>query len=265
MSASSSIWSITSAFRGRTTLAIIGTVPRATICLPTYNERENLEPMVAALLGRLGPDDTVLVIDDGSPDGTGELADRLAEEHNRVAVLHRTVKKGLGPAYLAGFRRALADGAHLVLEMDCDFSHDPDDVPRLIAATAEADVVLGSRYVRGGRVENWGAVRRFVSRAGSLYAQVLLAAPVRDLTGGFKCYRREVLERIDLDAVSARGYAFQIETTYRALRAGFRVVEIPITFSDREAGASKMSGLIVLEAIWRVPYLGLQRLTGRLG
>jgi len=174
------------------------------------------------------------------------------------------VKEGLGPAYLAGFRRAHADGAGLVLEMDCDFSHDPDDVPRLIAAAADSDLVLGSRYVKGGRVENWGVARRFVSRAGSLYAQVLLFAPVRDLTGGFKCYRREVLERIDLDAVSSRGYAFQIETTYRALRAGFRVVEIPITFSDREAGSSKMSRSIVVEAIWRVPYLGLQRLTGRL-
>jgi dolichol-phosphate mannosyltransferase len=239
-------------------------VPRATVCLPTYNERENLEAMVGALLARLGEDDTVLVIDDGSPDGTGEIADRLAHEHSRVAVLHRRVKEGLGPAYLAGFRHALASGSRLVLEMDCDFSHDPDDVPRLIAAATEADLVLGSRYVKGGRIENWGAGRRFVSRAGSLYAQVLLAARVRDLTGGFKCYRREVLERIDLDAVSSRGYAFQIETTYRALRAGFRVVEVPITFSDREAGASKMSRSIVLEAIWRVPYLGLQTLMGRL-
>jgi len=239
-------------------------VPRATVCLPTYNERENLEAIVGALLARLGEDDTVLVIDDGSPDGTGEIADRLAQEHSRVAVLHRPVKEGLGPAYLAGFRHALAGGSRLVLEMDCDFSHDPDDVPRLIAAATEADLVLGSRYVKGGRIENWGAGRRFVSRAGSLYAQVLLAARVRDLTGGFKCYRREVLERIDLDAVSSRGYAFQIETTYRALRAGFRVVEVPITFSDREAGASKMSRSIVLEAIWRVPYLGLQTLTGRL-
>jgi dolichol-phosphate mannosyltransferase len=239
-------------------------VPRATVCLPTYNERENLEPMVAALLARLGGDDRVLVIDDGSPDGTGEIADRLARDHGRVAVLHRTAKEGLGPAYLAGFRHALADGAELVLEMDCDFSHDPDVVPRLIAAAADADLVLGSRYVKGGRIENWGAGRRFVSRAGSLYAQVLLAARVRDLTSGFKCYRREVLERIDLDAVSSRGYAFQIETTYRALRAGFRVVEVPITFSDREAGASKMSRSIVLEAIWRVPHLGLQALTGRL-
>ena len=262
MSASSSICSITSAFLGSATVAIIGAVPRATVCLPTYNERENLGPMVDALLERLGPDDTILVIDDGSPDGTGELADRIAAEHDgRVAVLHRTQKEGLGPAYLAGFRRALGDGAELVLEMDCDFSHDPDDVPRLIAASADADLVLGSRYVDGGRVENWGAGRRFVSRTGSLYAQALLATHIRDLTGGFKCYRREVLERIDLDAIHSKGYAFQIETTYRALRAGFRVVEIPITFTDREIGRSKMSRTIVAEAIWRVPALRIAALT----
>jgi dolichol-phosphate mannosyltransferase len=179
-------------------------------------------------------------------------------------VLHRERKEGLGPAYLAGFRRALADGAELVLEMDADFSHDPDDAPRLIAAAADADVVLGSRYARGGRIENWGPWRRFVSRAGSLYAQVLLATSVRDLTGGFKCYRREVLEAIDLDAVSSRGYAFQIETTFRALRQGFRVVEVPITFVDRARGRSKMSGAIVLEAIWRVPVLAALGLFGRL-
>ena len=235
------------------------------MCLPTYNERENLEPMVAALLERLGPDDRVLVIDDSSPDGTGELADSLAAEHPQVSVLHRPAKEGLGPAYLAGFRRALADGAELVLEMDCDFSHDPADVPRLIAAAADAELVLGSRYVPGGRIENWGALRRFVSKAGSLYGQALLWAPVRDLTGGFKCYRREVLETIDLDAVSAHGYAFQIETTYRAIRAGFRVVEVPIRFVDRRAGTSKMSPAIALEAIWRVPYLAALALFGRLG
>jgi dolichol-phosphate mannosyltransferase len=239
-------------------------VPRTYVCLPTYNERENLEPMLTALLERLGADDRVLVIDDSSPDGTGELADRLATEYDRVEVLHRPAKEGLGPAYLAGFRRALAGGAELILEVDCDLSHDPDDVPRLIAAAADADLVLGSRYVAGGHIENWGLARRFVSRAGSLYAQILLWAPVKDLTGGFKCYRREVLERIDLDSISSHGYAFQIETTYRALRAGCRVVELPITFTDREAGSSKMSGPIVLEAIWRVPYLGLLALLGRL-
>ncbi len=237
-------------------------MPRATVCLPTYNERENLEPLVEALLGRLDADSRVLVIDDASPDGTGELADRLAAQHDRVAVLHRRRKEGLGPAYIAGFRRALAEGAELVVEMDCDFSHDPGDVPRLLAAAADADLVLGSRYVEGGRIEDWGTGRRFVSRAGSLYAQLLLGVPVRDLTGGFKCYRRAVLEAIDIDAVSSRGYAFQIETTYRALRTGFRVVEIPITFADREVGRSKMSRRIVLEAIWKVPALRLAALRG---
>jgi dolichol-phosphate mannosyltransferase len=238
---------------------------RATICLPTYDERENLEPMVRALGAVLRPGDRVLVIDDGSPDGTGEIADRLAAELDHVGVLHRERKEGLGPAYLAGFRRALADGAELVLEMDCDFSHDPKDVARLVAAVEDgADLALGSRYVRGGSVGNWGLVRRFVSRGGSIYAQVLIGTRIRDLTGGFKCYRRAVLERIDLDAIASRGYAFQIETTYRALRAGFRVVEVPIRFVDREAGGSKMSRAIVLEAIWKVPALRAAALLGRL-
>jgi dolichol-phosphate mannosyltransferase len=230
---------------------------RATVCLPTYNERENIEPMLRAL----GEQDVrVLVIDDSSPDGTGELADRLAAELDYVDVLHRPRKEGLGPAYLAGFRRALADGAGRILEMDCDFSHDPKDVPRLIAATEEADLALGSRYVEGGEVANWGLIRRAISAGGSLYARLLLSVPTRDLTGGFKCYRREVLERIDLDAIHSRGYAFQIETTYRALRAGFRVVEVPIRFADREAGGSKMSRAIVLEAIWKVPALRIGKL-----
>jgi dolichol-phosphate mannosyltransferase len=234
---------------------------RATVCLPTYNERENLEPMVRALRGL---DVSVLVIDDSSPDGTGELGDRLAQELSGVSVLHRPRKEGLGPAYLAGFRQALADGAELVLEMDCDFSHSPADVPRLIAAAAEADLVLGSRYVKGGEVENWGFVRRFVSAGGSLYARVLLGVGVRDLTGGFKCYRRTVLETIDLDAIDSKGYAFQIETTYRALRKGFRIAEVPIRFVDRQEGSSKMSRAIVLEGIWKVPGLRLRALLGRL-
>jgi dolichol-phosphate mannosyltransferase len=233
----------------------------ATVCLPTYNEVENLEPMAHALLDQ---GVRVLVIDDNSPDGTGELADRLAAELDGVTVLHRERKEGLGPAYLAGFRRALADGAELVLEMDCDFSHDPKDVPRLIDAAGSADLVLGSRYVPGGRVGNWGLGRRAISRGGSLYAQVLIGTRLRDLTGGFKCYRRRVLETIDLDAIHSRGYAFQIETTYRALRAGFRVVEVPITFVDREVGGSKMSRSIVLEAVWKVPLLRLQALAHRL-
>jgi dolichol-phosphate mannosyltransferase len=236
-------------------------VPSTVVCLPTYNERENLEAMLRALGDK---DVHVLVIDDNSPDGTGEIADRLAAELGYVSVLHRENKEGLGPAYLAGFRRALADGAELVLEMDCDFSHDPNDVPRLIAAAGDADLVLGSRYVAGGAVRNWGLVRRVVSAGGSWYARVLLGARIRDLTGGFKCYRRRVLETIDLDAIDSKGYAFQIETTYRALRAGFKVAEVPITFVDREAGGSKMSRAIVLEAIWKVPLLRVAALLGRL-
>jgi dolichol-phosphate mannosyltransferase len=243
---------------------MIRPVSRATVCLPTYDERENLEPMVRALAEVLGPDDRVLVIDDNSPDGTGRIADRLAPELEWLDVLHRPRKEGLGRAYLDGFRRALADGAELILEMDCDFSHDPKDVPRLIAAADDADLVLGSRYVRGGGTANWGLVRRAISRWGSLYAQILLGLGVRDLTGGFKCYRRAVLERIDLDAIASRGYAFQIETTYRALRAGFRVVEIPIRFTDREVGGSKMSRAIVLEAVWKVPALRLAAIRRRL-
>jgi dolichol-phosphate mannosyltransferase len=212
-----------------------------------------------------GKEVRVLVIDDNSPDGTGELADRLAAELDYVDVLHREQKEGLGPAYLAGFHRALADGAELVLEMDCDFSHDPGDVPRLLAAVEEgADLALGSRYVKGGAVRNWGLVRRFVSAGGSLYARVLLGVNILDLTGGFKCFRREVLETIDLSSIHSRGYAFQIEVTYRALRRGFRVVEIPITFADREVGGSKMSRAIVAEAIWKVPGLRLAALLGRI-
>jgi len=237
---------------------------KTVICLPTYNERENLEPMLRALGGVLPAAGRVLVIDDGSPDGTGELADRLADDLGFVDVLHRETKEGLGRAYLAGFRRALADGADLVFEMDCDFSHDPADVPRLLSAAEAADLVLGSRYVPGGGTANWGVGRRFVSSAGSLYARVLLGVPIRDLTGGFKCYRRAVLETIDLDSISSLGYAFQIETTYRALRRGFRVVELPITFVDREVGTSKMSRRIMLEAAWRVPALRVRAMAGRL-
>jgi dolichol-phosphate mannosyltransferase len=231
------------------------------VCLPTYNERENLEPMLRAL----APHDVrVLVIDDNSPDGTGELADRLAAELGFVSVLHRPHKEGLGPAYLAGFRRALDDGAELILEMDCDFSHDPADVPRLIAAVHEgADLALGSRYVPGGEIANWGAVRRAVSAGGSWYARTVLGIGVRDLTGGFKCFRRGVLERIDLGAIHSKGYAFQIEMTYRSIRKGFDVVEVPIRFVDRTEGHSKMSRGIVLEAMWKVPVLRAAALAGR--
>lgn len=234
---------------------------KATVCLPTYNERENLERLVRRL-GEQGV--SVLVIDDNSPDGTGEIANRLAAELDYVSVLHRERKEGLGPAYLAGFRRALADGADLILEMDCDFSHSPDDVPRLIAATDTVDLALGSRYVPGGGTENWGLVRRFISRAGSLYAQVLLGLRVRDLTGGFKAYRRAVLEALPLDEIDSKGYAFQIETTYRTVRQGFTVREVPIVFVDRVEGGSKMSRTIVLEAIWKVPALRLAALRGKL-
>jgi dolichol-phosphate mannosyltransferase len=241
---------------------------RLTVCLPTYQERENLEPMVRTLgrtLGERGLEDArVLVVDDDSPDGTGELADRLAAELPWVDVLHRERKEGLGPAYVAGFRRALAGDADLVVGMDCDFSHDPKDVPRLVEASRDADLVLGSRYVPDGRIEDWDARRRAVSRLGSWYARLVLGLPFRDLTGGFKCFRREVLERIDLDSIAAQGYTFQIETTFRAVRAGFRVVEVPIVFSDREVGGSKMTKRIVAEAMWRVPKLRLDALRQRL-
>jgi dolichol-phosphate mannosyltransferase len=233
---------------------------RATVCLPTYNERENLPRMIEALRPVLRDDDRVLVIDDNSPDGTGEVADALAAAHPFVAVLHRPHKEGLGRAYIAGFERALAQGAELVLEMDCDFSHAPADVPRLIeAAENGADLVLGSRYVPGGGTRNWGLARRLISRGGSVYTGLFLHMGVKDPTGGFKCFRRQVLEQLDLDSVTPRGYAFQIEMTYRAKRAGFKVVEIPITFVDRVVGQSKMSRSVVLEAIWRVPLLRVGR------
>jgi len=231
----------------------------AWLVLPTYNEAENLEPLVAAALENLPDSARVLVVDDNSPDGTGQLADSLAAAEPRIEVLHRAQKEGLGPAYVAGFRQALAAGASRILEMDSDFSHDPADLGRLLAATEKADVAIGSRYVPGGGVENWSALRQGISRGGSAYARLVLGLPIRDLTGGFKCFRREVLEAIDLDAISARGYAFQVEMTYRAVQLGFRVAEVPITFRERRAGASKMSRSIVLEAAWRVPQLRLGR------
>jgi dolichol-phosphate mannosyltransferase len=239
---------------------------RAIVCLPTYNERDNLEPMIRALAEQLDPArDRVLVIDDNSPDGTGQIADALAAELAWVEVLHRPQKAGLGPAYLAGFERALAMGAELVLEMDCDFSHNPKDVVRLIAACEDgADVALGSRWVTGGGTVSWGRGRMLISRGGSLYARTILGVHVRDLTGGFKCFRRAVLETIDLGAVSAKGYGFQIEVTFRTLRAGFTVVEIPITFVDRRVGESKMDSSIVVEAMLDVPVLRYRALRGRL-
>ena len=237
-------------------------MPGAWLILPTYNEAINIEPFVRAVLPELAeasPAHRILIVDDNSPDGTGRIADRLAEEHDAVEVLHRSEKQGLGVAYLAGFRHALAGGADLVLEMDSDFSHSPADVPRLIRAAEDADLVLGSRYVPGGGVSDWGLLRRVLSRGGSWYARLVLRVRVHDLTGGFKCFRRDVLEQLDLDAIHAEGYGFQIEATYRAIRAGFRVKEIPIVFRERQAGLSKMTARIAAEAVWKVPALRLRR------
>jgi dolichol-phosphate mannosyltransferase len=235
-------------------------VPGVWLVLPTYNEAENIGPLVRAALPQLessGLPHHILIVDDNSPDGTGRLADELAAEDERVRVLHRPGKQGLGRAYLAGFDVALREGADLVMEMDSDFSHDPADLPRLIAAAEgeAADLVLGSRYVPGGGVTQWGRLRRFVSRGGSAYARWLLGVPVRDLTGGFKCFNRRVLEAIDLEDVQADGYGFQIELTYKAIKAGYTVAEVPILFREREVGTSKMTSRIVLEAVWKVPAL----------
>jgi dolichol-phosphate mannosyltransferase len=234
----------------------------AWLILPTYNEAENIEAVVRASLAQLeqaGGPHTVLIVDDNSPDGTGEIADRLAGELDRVRVLHRPAKQGLGRAYLAGFAVALEDGAELVLEMDSDFSHDPADLPRLIAAAGAADVVLGSRYVPGGGVVNWGWMRRALSWGGCAYARILLGLPVRDLTGGFKCFNARVLRDLDLTGVHADGYGFQIEMTYRAVKAGFTVAEVPILFRERRLGQSKMTPRIAVEAVWKVPALRLRR------
>jgi dolichol-phosphate mannosyltransferase len=231
----------------------------AWVILPTYNEAENLERIASAVLEQLPASGRVLIVDDNSPDGTGEIADRLADSSESIEVLHRARKEGLGPAYLAGFHVALDSGAELIIEMDADFSHDPAYLPRLIEATENADLAIGSRYVPGGGVTDWGPMRRFISRGGSRYARAVLGLPIRDLTGGFKCFRRRVLETINLDTIEARGYAFQVETTYRALRAGFRVVEVPIVFRDRREGNSKMSRAIIAEAMWRVPAMRFRR------
>jgi len=230
------------------------------IVLPTFDEAENLESITRAILRVLrstqGPDRfRLLVVDDSSPDGTGEIADRLAAAEPEVRVLHRSTREGLGPAYLAGFAEALAGDASHVIEMDADFSHDPYDLPRLLRAAETADLVLGSRYVAGGVVADWGLTRRIISRGGSAYAQRVLGLGIHDLTGGFKCFRREVLEAIDLPTIRSRGYAFQVELTYRAVKAGFRVVEVPIVFRDRRLGRSKMSWRIAGEAMVLVPQL----------
>lgn len=240
-------------------------MPRpAWLILPTYNESENLEAVIGAalpVLAAASPDGaTILVVDDNSPDGTGAIADRLAAADDRIRVLHRPGKGGLGPAYLAGFAAALEGGAGYVLEMDSDFSHDPADLARILGAAQDgADLALGSRYVRGGGITDWGALRRFISAGGCWYARAVLGLPVRDVTGGFKCFRRETLEGIDPSTIHSNGYAFQVELTYRAVRNGARVVEVPIIFRDREAGTSKMSWRIAAEAFWRVPLLRWQQ------
>jgi dolichol-phosphate mannosyltransferase len=230
------------------------------LILPTYDEAENIEAIVRAaddVLTTASPDGhRILIVDDGSPDGTGQIADRLAKELPTVEVLHRAERQGLGPAYLAGFARALGEGATHVMEMDSDFSHDPADLARLLEAARDgADLALGSRYIPGGAVSDWGLGRRLVSRGGSWYARQVLGLKVHDLTGGFKCFRREVLDAIELGTVQSQGYAFQVELTYRAVRAGFDVVEVPIVFRDRRLGRSKMSWRIAGEAMLLVPRL----------
>ncbi len=238
------------------------------IILPTYNERENLPRVIDAIAQvRSGIElrGEVLVVDDNSPDGTGTLADELAATHDWVHVLHRAGKQGLGKAYIAGFRWALERDYALVIEMDCDLSHPPEAVPRLLEAAKTNDLVLGSRYVKDGGVVGWPAHRRVISQGGSFYARGWLGVPVRDLTGGYKCFRRWVLEALDLDSIHGQGYVFQIELTYRTIRLGGRVAEVPIVFEDRTVGQSKMSAAIVLEAVWQVPALRFRALTGRLG
>jgi dolichol-phosphate mannosyltransferase len=234
------------------------------LVLPTYNEADNIAAFTEAARRALPESRRLLIVDDSSPDGTGRIADRLAEAHEDIEVMHRGRKQGLGPAYLAGFRRALAEGARLIVQMDSDFSHEPAYLPRLLDAARRADLVVGSRYIPGGGVTEWGPMRRAISRGGSAYARLVLGVGIRDLTGGFKCWRREALEAIDLAAVRSLGYAFQVEMTYRAIEAGFHVVEVPITFRERRIGASKMSRAIVAEAVWRVPWLRAASLSGRL-
>lgn len=232
------------------------------VVTPTYNERENLEPLLSRLHDAV-PDAHALVVDDASPDGTGELADKLAAADDRVRVLHRAGKAGLGAAYLAGFAEALRDGYQVVVEMDADGSHAPEDLPALLAALDDADLVIGSRYVPGGRVVNWPAHREWLSRGGNLYSRLALGVPIRDITGGFRVFRRQVLEELALADVASQGYCFQVDMAWRAVQAGFRVREVPITFTERERGSSKMSHSIVAEALWRVTRWGANRMLER--
>ena len=235
---------------------------QAMVIVPTYNERENIEAIVQAVLG-LPLDIHLTVVDDHSPDGTGRIASEIAEHDERMHVIHREGKLGLGSAYVAGFRHALARGAHFVLEMDADFSHDPSVIPLLLEAASDCDVAVGSRYAPGGGTRDWGLLRQLISRGGSLYAKVLLSMPIWDMTGGFNCWRRVVLETLRLDEIDSTGYAFQIEMKYRAMRRGFRLTEVPIVFQDRRVGQSKMSRAIVAEALVNVWKLRLDRSIGQ--
>ena len=229
---------------------------RVLVVVPTYNEAENLEPVVARMRAAV-PEADLLVVDDGSPDGTGDIADRLAAADASVHVLHRTRKAGLGAAYIAGFRWALADGYDVIVEMDSDGSHAPEELPRLLTALREADLVIGSRWVPGGQIRNWPLYRQIISIGGSTYARVLLRFPVRDSTSGYRAFRRQVLDEVKLDEVASQGYCFQIDLAWKTWRSGFRVREVPITFTEREVGRSKMSRAIVIEALWRVAGWGL--------
>jgi dolichol-phosphate mannosyltransferase len=235
---------------------------RVLVVIPTYEERDNIGPVLSRLRAAV-PTADVLVVDDASPDGTGELAEAMAAEDPHISVMHRQGKDGLGAAYLAGFATALRGDYDVIVEMDADGSHPPEELPALLAALDDADLVLGSRYVAGGVVQNWPAYRQWISRGGNLYSRIALGVPIRDITAGYRAFRRQVLEELDLEAVSSRGYCFQIDMAYRAVQAGFRVREVPITFVERERGASKMNGSVVLEAFWRVACWGGERLLRR--
>ena len=234
------------------------------VIMPTYNERQNLESISGRVRAAL-PAADLLIVDDNSPDGTGDIADKLAETDSHVQVMHRTEKAGLGKAYMSGFSWALERGYGVIVEMDADGSHAPEDLPRLLDALTDADLALGSRYVPGGRVVNWPKYRELISRGGGLYSRVALGAKIRDITGGFKAFRREVLEKINITSVASQGYCFQIDLTWRTIEAGFEVVEVPITFTERAVGESKMSGSIVREALWRVTKWGVRRRLEQVG
>jgi dolichol-phosphate mannosyltransferase len=233
------------------------------VIIPTYNERENIERIVPQVLEK-DPSIHVLIVDDGSPDGTGQIAERMATENDRILVLHRKNKSGLGTAYITGFKFALEKSYDLIFEMDCDFSHDPEYIPHFLEAIKDADLILGSRYISGVNVINWPMSRLLLSYFANVYSRWVTGLPLKDATGGFKCFRREVLKAVDLDGVKSNGYSFQIEMSFRAWKKGFRIKEIPIVFEDRKAGQSKMSKKIVREAIWMVWRLRWWSLLGKL-